>query len=438
MRPTLLRVLVLVAIASPATAQQSRTPLKPPVLTADSAARAIADSIALMKEFEKLNATPKATAQPAGGAQGSTNPRMLPDFSAVGDLLGDLSPKRSTQSDNSRFGVREVELAVQAVVDPYFRGDIFLGINDVEKISIEQAFLTTTALPNGLQAQIGRFLVPLGKQNTTHRHDLHTVEYPYVLQRFLSDDGLKGTGVSVSKVLAPFGFYQELIVGVVDHFIDAPEGMTLDQPVNRNLNGLGYSARLRNYVDLSPNANVELSASAMTGKVAQPLVAAYTTTDNVTADAIGARQSVLGLDLTYRWKPLQQGLYRSFLLQAEVMRQLNERDPALPARSPTFAPPTGFVAGYAGPRRDFTGGYVFARWQLSQRLYLGGRFDSVQDPLAAGASLTAGSGVLEWFPSEFSKLVASYERLNQAGTSGIDRLLLQAVFAVGPHKPHPF
>ena len=61
MRPTLLRVLVLVAIASPATAQQSRTPLKPPVLTADSAARAIADSIALMKEFEKLNATPKAT-----------------------------------------------------------------------------------------------------------------------------------------------------------------------------------------------------------------------------------------------------------------------------------------------------------------------------------------------------------------------------------------
>ena len=177
---------------------------------------------------------------------------------------------------------------MQAVVDPYFRGDIFLGINDTEKISIEQAFLTTTALPNGLQAQLGRFLMPLGKQNSTHRHDLHTVEYPYVLQRFLSADGLKGTGVSVSKVLAPFGFYQELIVGVVDHFIDAPEGMTLDQPVNRELNGLGYSARLRNYVDLSPDANVELSASAMTGKVAQPLVAAYTTIDNVTADAVGA------------------------------------------------------------------------------------------------------------------------------------------------------
>ena len=440
MRNTLTRVLVLLAIAAPAGAQRSNppSPPAPPATAADSAARAIADSIAMMKELEKLTAVPKTAPTTTTGPQGTSNPRMLPDFSAVGDLVGDLSPKRSTQEDHSRFRVREVELAVQAVVDPYFRGDIFLGINDTEKISIEQAFLTTTALPNGLQAQLGRFLMPLGKQNSTHRHDLHTVEYPYVLQRFLSADGLKGTGVSVSKVLAPFGFYQELIVGVVDHFIDAPEGMTLDQPVNRELNGLGYSARLRNYVDLSPDANVELSASAMTGKVAQPLVAAYTTIDNVTADAVGARQSVVGLDLTYRWKPLQQGLYRSFLLQAEVMRQLNERDPALPARSASFAPSAGFVAGYAGPRRDFTGGYVFARWQVSQRLYLGGRFDSVQDPLAAGASLTAGSGVLEWFPSEFSKLMASYERLNQAGTAGVDRLLLQAVFSVGPHKPHPF
>lgn len=438
MRNTLLGVLVLIVIASPATAQQSGIPPKPLTSTADSAARTIADSIALMKEFEKITTAAKPAPAATSSAQGSTNPRMMPDFSAVGDLVGDLSPKRSTQADNSRFGVREVELAVQSVVDPYFRADFFLGINDSEKISIEQAFLTTTALPNGLQAQIGRFLMPLGKQNTTHRHDLHTVEYPYVLQRFLSDDGLKGTGVTTSMVMAPFGFYQELIVGVVDHFIDTPDGLTVDKPVNHNLDGLGYSARLRSYVDISQNANIELSASAMTGKVAQPLVASFTTADNVTASAVGARQSVIGMDFTYRWKPLQQGIYRSFILQAEVMRQLNERNPTLPALSPLFDPAPGFIRGYAGPTRDYTGGYVFARWQLSQRLYLGGRYDNVQDPMAAGATLTAGSAVLEWFPSEFSKLVASYERVNQGSATGLDRLLLQAVFSVGPHKPHPF
>ena len=113
----------------------------------------------------------------------------------MGDLIGDLSPKGSTQEDGSRFGVREVELALQAAVDPYFRGDVFLGFSDAEGVHIEQAFLTATALPWRLEARLGRFLAPFGKQNTTHRHDLHTVEHSYVVQRFLGEEGLKGTGV---------------------------------------------------------------------------------------------------------------------------------------------------------------------------------------------------------------------------------------------------
>ncbi|HVT39279.1 MAG TPA: hypothetical protein VHE78_09560, partial [Gemmatimonadaceae bacterium] len=197
--------------------------------------------------------------QPVGGTAGPTNPRMLPDFSAVGDLVGDLSPKGTTLSDGKRFSVREVELAVQAVVDPFFRGDVFLGFSDVEKVSIEQAFLTTTALPHGLQAQIGRFLMPVGKQNTTHRHDLHTVEFPYIVQRFMSDDGLKGTGVSLSKIFSPFGFYEEIIVTAVDRFRDADAGLKSAEDVNKNLDGLGFSARFRNYVDLGEDANFELS-----------------------------------------------------------------------------------------------------------------------------------------------------------------------------------
>jgi hypothetical protein len=440
MRNTLIRVLVLLGLALPASAQQPTIPPKAPLSRTDSIAQARADSVALMKELEKLARTPATTAAtttPTGGAQGVANPRMLPDFSAVGDLLADLSPKRSTQGDNSRLGIREVELAVQSVVDPYFRGDIFLGISDAEGISVEQAFLTTTGLPNGLQSQLGRFLTPFGKQNTTHRHDLHTVEYPYVLQRFLSDDGLKSTGASLSRVFAPFGFYQEVIVTVADRFGDKVDSLVLTEPVNRGLDGLGFSARLRNYWDLSQNANIELSASAITGKRDQPLGTAYLTTDNVTASGVAARQSVVGMDFTYRWKPLQQGLYSSFILQMEWMQQVNERAPALPDAAPTPAAPP-VVRTYAGPTRNYSGGYAFARWQLSRRLYVGGRYDTVQDPQAGGAALTAGSAVLEWFPSEFSKLVASYERLNQPGMTGVNRLLLQATFAVGPHRPHPF
>ena len=428
----------LFALAPAARAQKPTPPdsaRRDSTQRADSLEKARQDSILLVKELERIQNEPRAGDVPAptaapqattGGATGPVNPRMLPDISAVGDLVGDLSPKRTTQEDGSRLGIREVELAVQAVVDPYFRGDVFLGINDVEGLAIEQAYLTTTSLPYSLEARAGRFLMPVGKQNTTHRHDLHTVEYPWVIQRFFGPEGLKGTGVYLSKIFSPFGFYQELQLTAVDRVGEAPEDLETAEPVNRRLSGLGYSARLRNYVDLSQSTNFELSFSALTGKVEEPVNA-------VSPNAIGVRQTTLGADLTYRWRPLQQGLYRSLIVQGEVMRRLNQ-DPGS-----TVTLPDGTTAVYEGPRRDFTGAYGFARWQLSQRTFLGARFDWVQDPTADGDALTAGSGYLEFFPSEFSKLMAAYERYQPGGIGdGVNRILLQATFALGPHKPHPF
>jgi hypothetical protein len=408
---------------------------------ADSIAKAVRDSVALMKELGGALAAPADTngatpTSPAGPQTGPTNPRLLPDISAVGDFVADLSPKGSTQEDGARLGVREVEVAVQSVVDPYFRGDIFLGISDLEGIAIEQAYLTTTSLPNQLEARLGRFLMPVGKQNTTHRHDLHTIEYPYVIQRFFSAEGLKGTGLMGSRVFSPFGFYQELQVTAVDRLNERTEGLTSAEPVNKSLSGLGYSARLRNYVDVSEAANFELSFSGITGKREQPLAEAYAAQLAEGVNAALARQTILGADLTYRWRPLQQGIYRSFILQGEVMHEINDKAPRIPG--------TGCVAcedaslGYAGPDRNYTGAYLFARYQTGQRTYIGSRYDYLQDPEADGRTLNAGSVYLEWFPSEFSKLVAGYEAVSPQGGTLVNRLLLQASFSLGPHKPHPF
>ncbi|MEO6526171.1 MAG: hypothetical protein ABIP93_06070 [Gemmatimonadaceae bacterium] len=411
----------------------------------DSLAKAARDSIALMKELggaltadTTAGRGPRTPTGPQTGPQtGPTNPRLLPDISAVGDLVADLSPKGSTQDDGTRFGVREVELAVQAVVDPYFRGDIFLGISDLEGIGIEQAYLTSTSLPHQLEARFGRFLMPFGKQNTTHRHDLHTIEYPYVIQRFLGAEGLKGTGIMGSRVFAPFGFYQELQVIAVDRLGERTDGISSAEPVNKSLAGLGYSARLRNYVDLSEAANFELSFSGITGKREQPLDDAYARQLQNGISAALARQTIIGADLTYRWRPLLQGIYRSFILQGEVMRQINERSPGIPSTTGCVSCASASL-GYAGPERDFTGAYVFARYQTGQRTFIGSRYDFLQDQEADGRTQHAGSVYLEWFPSEFSKLLAGYEAVSPSGGTLVNRLLLQAVFSLGPHKPHPF
>ncbi len=393
---------------------------------ADSAR--IADSIAVVRELERLQGDPGARG-PAQPGQGQRISRLLPDISVVGDLVGDLSPDGSTQEGGERFAVREIELALQAAVDPYFRGDVYLGFSDLEGVHIEQAYLTASALPWGLELRLGRFLMPVGKQNTTHRHDLHTIEYPYALQRFFGPEGLKGTGLYASRVFAPFGFYQELILTAVDRFGEASEDITTLEPVNKKLSGLGYSARVRNYWDLNEASNAEFSVSGVTGKREQPV-------EGVAEDfGTPARQSVLGADFTYRWRPLQQGLYRSFILQAEFMRQLNERDPRVLLPDGANVP-GGFT--YAGPDRHFSGWYVFGRYQLTRRTHLGARFDAFQDEAADGRTSSAASGYLQWFPSEFSKLVAAYERYSPAEGSATNRLLLQATFALGPHRPHPF
>ncbi|HEY9449437.1 MAG TPA: hypothetical protein VIQ60_06770 [Gemmatimonadaceae bacterium] len=421
------------------------------VTRADSIARA--DSIRIVRELEAESAGAPAEPSQQGvrgtGSTGPVNPRLLPDISAVGDIVGDLTPRGSTQEDGSRFGVREVEVAIQAAVDPYFRADIFLGVNDLEKIAIEQAYLTATALPGGYEARIGRFLMPVGKQNTAHRHDLHTVEYPWVIRSFLGDEGLTGTGIHVSRIFAPFGFYQEIQASVVDRFGEDAEGVRTTEPVNKKLSGLGYSARLRNYWDLSEASNVELSASAITGRKAQPMECALSGSlcpiDGLDSVGVAARQTVVGVDFTYRWRPLQQGLYKSFILQAEWMRQINEDDPRVPPELNTYQ------FRYAGPRGSRSGFYTFARYQLTRRLYIGARVDhlgaSSRDD-GTGGSLNAQSAYLEFFPSEFSKLMAMFEHTTQSGVQlafpdlgpsrQANRILLQATFALGPHKPHPF
>ena len=391
----------------------------------DSVAKARADSIALVRELEALAADTSRRA--AGPQQQPVNARLLPDISVVGDMIGDLSPDGSTQEDGTRFGIREVELAMQAAVDPYFRGDVFLGYSDAEGVHIEQAFLTTTAI-QGIELRLGRFMMPVSKINTTHRHDLHTIEYPWVIQAFLGAEGSKGTGFYLSRIFAPFGFYQEIQLTAVDRFGEPGDALLAEDAPNKELAGLGFSARLRNYWDLSEAANIEVSASAATGRIEQPFDFGLLP-PAVGVNAVTARQSLLGADLTFRWRPLQQGLYKSFIAQLELLRQVNERstDP-----------------DYQGPNADFDGAYAFARWQLTRRLYLGARYDWLEDPLSGGATLNAGSGYLEWFPSEFSKLMVAYERLMPgapAGTTRPDatnRILLQASFALGPHKPHPF
>src|SRR5438445_5087009 len=62
------------------------------------------------------------------------------------------------------FTAQEVELAFSAIVDPYFKGEIYLTIPNLSGIEVEEAFATTTSLPWNLQIKGGSFRSAFGRQ----------------------------------------------------------------------------------------------------------------------------------------------------------------------------------------------------------------------------------------------------------------------------------
>src|SRR5262249_51329968 len=168
------------------------------------AADAGEDEEALRRELEKALGKDAAAAAAAGQGQsappspappgatgGATPPSPLlrgaqtlnPDISAILDATGGYQ-RRPLQFPNGDdpilrgkegkksvgFTAQEVELAFSAIVDPYFRGDVFLTIPNQEGLEVEEAFATTTSLPWNLQIKGGSFRSAFGRPTG---HDLH-------------------------------------------------------------------------------------------------------------------------------------------------------------------------------------------------------------------------------------------------------------------------
>ena len=115
-----------------------------------------------------------ATQAPASATGGTAPPVPLvrgtqslnPDVSAILDAEGGYQRRpllfvngddpllRSEEGKKAAgFAVQEVELAFSAIVYPYFRGDVFLTIPNLDGLEVEEAFATSTSLPWNLQVK---------------------------------------------------------------------------------------------------------------------------------------------------------------------------------------------------------------------------------------------------------------------------------------------
>src|SRR5436190_1935828 len=137
-------------------------------------------------------------------------------------------PAAAQQADG---GSGDDALAFSAIVDPYFKGEVYLTIPNLDGIEVEEAFATTTSLPWNLQVKAGSFRSAFGRQNGQHLHVQDFTRRPLINAAFLGADGLRGPGAQISW-LAPLPFYvtfyaEAFSIGAPDQ----PESGTLPPPV---------------------------------------------------------------------------------------------------------------------------------------------------------------------------------------------------------------
>ena len=125
---------------------------------------------------------------------------MLPEIGVVGDIVATSSEEKADAEGNDRIAVRELELVLSSNVDPYSRFDANIAFSDFEEVSVEEAYLTRWGLPAELTARFGQFFPKVGKQASTHRDSLPTMDEPLVIRRYFGVEGYNKTGVDVTRL----------------------------------------------------------------------------------------------------------------------------------------------------------------------------------------------------------------------------------------------
>lgn len=355
-------------------------------------------------------------ADPGGGSRTRDLSVLNPEISVTGDVVGNWARPADGSSDGG-FTPREFEFSFQAALDPYTRTKIFVtneqefeiagleealegsrpdflegGEEEHEGFAIEEGYLYWVGLPGGLGAKLGKFRQEIGNYNRWHTHALLEVDRPLAAMHFLGEDGLIQTGASLSlpSVTAAAGTHD------------------LTFEVARGTNGtlfdgggdLSWLGRLNSFWDLGPSAFLQVGSTAVYGR------------NDEVAEGLGLDARLLALDALFRWQPGGSSQQRDLRLAAGWY--LAEKD-------------------YGALELSGHGGYLQANHRLDRRWVAGARADWL-DGFGDGPRRFQIAPHVTWWQSEWVRLRLQYSYLEAAGRDPDHTLLLQAVWAMGPHK----
>ncbi len=354
---------------------------------------------------------------------------------------GEVAPARRS------FSLGESELVVSANIDPYFRGQLIAALTPENEVEVEEAYFETLALGRGFRLKGGRFLSAVGYQNELHPHAWDFADAPLAYQAYfggrLNDDGAQ------LKWVAPTDLFLEL---------GAELGRGRSFPASeRSRNAAGaWTVFVHVGGDLAASTAWRAGLSHVR---ASPRGRTFEDRDalgNPVSQSFSGTSRLWIADFVLKWAPGGNATQTNFKLQGEYFRR-NESGSLTYDDSTQAAPQFG--ASFSGDYRSRQSGwYLQGVYQFMPRWRFGYRHDRLDSGRVNNGIVASGAGpaaadfpllmtaheptrhtlMLDWGPTEFSRLRLQLAS-DKSRFGATDRqVLLQYIFSLGAHGAHRF
>ena len=321
------------------------------------------------------------------------------------------------------FAIGESEITLSSNVDQDFTGQATVSISDGVS-SVEEAYVQTLAIGNGVTVKFGRLLSAFGYLNSHHAHTWDFADAP-LMYRALFGDTLKDDGIQVNYIF-PTDLFVQLSA-------EALSGNAFPGGGNSN-GGIGAST-----LNLTAGGDIGVSQSWQLG-VSHWQDGNVVNRTDANANTFSGSSKINALNAVYKWSPDGNKLERNLRLQMEYFKRTEDG---------TVNDTTNVLnSSYIG---DQSGWYAQAAYQFMQSWSTGVRFDQLH-ARNTGSNATVlnnislidnghdpqrSSVMLQWEPSEFSRIRLQFNN-DQSVASRDKQLFVQYTFSLGAHGAHQF
>jgi hypothetical protein len=334
------------------------------------------------------------------------------------------------------FSLQESELSLAANIDPQYSGIATISMASDGGVSIENAYVQTGALGNGLNLKFGRFYSGLGYLNEQHSHVWDFVDQPLVY-RVLWDNQYADDGVQL-KWLAPTDVFFE---------IGGELGRGLNYPgTDQNKNGVGAGVLFAHIgddigIENSWRAGISLQQTRRVDAVSYNVPDVPGTPGGVSNSFTGNSHTA-GLDFVWKYSPNGNIRERYLKVQSEYFRQ--KQDGTL----------TYDITGVdtPGSYTDIQSGwYLQSVYQFKPDWRTGLRYDRLNSGTAGVGPSISGDVIsnygftpkrLTWMadynPSEFSRIRLQLARDDSRQGLPDNQIFVQYIMSMGAHGAHQY